>query len=151
MLDIFEKLINEHGSSVILRERLELFSDKYSMLEEKNKDLQTKIKDLESKLSEATSEVNRLTIIVNSKQQPKGALKLGEKETQIISYMFENNNEYRIEQLAIIIGTDVNTAKYHINSLNENKLVHMILNMGSPTKYKINDKGIKYVVESRNT
>ena len=59
MLEIFEKLINEHGSSVILRERLELYSDKYSMLEEKNKHLQTKINDLESELSEAISEVNR--------------------------------------------------------------------------------------------
>jgi hypothetical protein len=29
MLDMLEKLINEHGSSAILRERLELFSDKY--------------------------------------------------------------------------------------------------------------------------
>lgn len=151
MLEIFEKLINEHGSSVILRERLELYSDKYSMLEEKNKHLQTKINDLESKLSEATSEVNRLTKIINANEQPKGALKLSEKETQIINYMFENNSEYRIEQLAKIIGTDVNTAKYHINGLNENKLVHMILTMSSPAKYKINDKGIKYVVESKNT
>ena len=35
LLDGFEKLINEHGSAVILKERIELANDKYSSLEDK--------------------------------------------------------------------------------------------------------------------
>jgi hypothetical protein len=35
MLEMFEKLINEHGSSVILKERLKLINDKYEALGEK--------------------------------------------------------------------------------------------------------------------
>lgn len=35
MLSIIEKLINEHGSSTILKERLELINDKYEALETK--------------------------------------------------------------------------------------------------------------------
>lgn len=35
MLSIIEKLINEHGSSSILKERLELVNDKYEALETK--------------------------------------------------------------------------------------------------------------------
>jgi hypothetical protein len=35
MLEMFEKLINEHGSSVILKERLKLRNDKYEALGEK--------------------------------------------------------------------------------------------------------------------
>ncbi|MCW8879403.1 MAG: hypothetical protein OQJ89_06770 [Kangiellaceae bacterium] len=35
MLSIIEKLINEHGSSAILKERLELVDDKYRALEAK--------------------------------------------------------------------------------------------------------------------
>ena len=35
MLSIIEKLINEHGSSTILKERLELVNDKYEALETK--------------------------------------------------------------------------------------------------------------------
>lgn len=36
LLDGFEKLINEHGSAAILKERIALANDKYSFLEEKN-------------------------------------------------------------------------------------------------------------------
>ncbi|SSC10299.1 hypothetical protein [thiotrophic endosymbiont of Bathymodiolus puteoserpentis (Logatchev)] len=35
MLEMFEKLINEHGSSVVLKERLKLINDKYEALGEK--------------------------------------------------------------------------------------------------------------------
>ena len=35
MLDMFEKLINEHGSSVILKERIKLINDKYEAIETK--------------------------------------------------------------------------------------------------------------------
>lgn len=36
LLDGFEKLINEHGSSVILKERIAFAEDKYAFLEQKN-------------------------------------------------------------------------------------------------------------------
>jgi hypothetical protein len=38
-----EKLINEHGSAAILRERLALFVDKISQLEKENADLKTEL------------------------------------------------------------------------------------------------------------
>ena len=49
-MDIFggiEKLINEHGSAAILKERLELVADKYTDLEQKLSDSILKQKDLE--------------------------------------------------------------------------------------------------------
>ena len=48
LLDNLEKLINEHGSATILKERIELVNDKYSLLEDKNSSLQAKVKELES-------------------------------------------------------------------------------------------------------
>ena len=48
LLDGLEKLINEHGSAVILKERISLANDKYSMLEEKNSMLEKKVEILES-------------------------------------------------------------------------------------------------------
>ncbi|MDQ6959283.1 MAG: hypothetical protein Q9M24_09265 [Mariprofundaceae bacterium] len=41
LLDGFEKLINEHGSSTILRERISLINDKYATLEKKVSEIQT--------------------------------------------------------------------------------------------------------------
>lgn len=41
LLDGFERLINEHGSAVILKERIELANDKYSALEAEEKSLRS--------------------------------------------------------------------------------------------------------------
>ncbi len=48
LFDNIDKLINEHGSSTILRERLLLASDKYSLLENEKLKLLEKIKILEA-------------------------------------------------------------------------------------------------------
>ena len=41
LLDGLEKLINEHGSAVILKERIALANDKHAALESENKTLRT--------------------------------------------------------------------------------------------------------------
>ena len=41
MIDYIEKLINEHGSSTILKERLELLRDQISILEKENGNLKS--------------------------------------------------------------------------------------------------------------
>lgn len=62
MLDIFEKLINEHGSSAILRERLGLIKAQYEALENENANLktqcqapQTEIQQIRMRLAESES------------------------------------------------------------------------------------------------
>ena len=48
LLDGFEKLINEHGSAVILKERISLAIDKYAILESENTQLKAKVSILET-------------------------------------------------------------------------------------------------------
>lgn len=48
LLDGIERLINEHGSSTILRERIALANDKYALLESKVAALEQQVKNLES-------------------------------------------------------------------------------------------------------
>ncbi|MBI5920806.1 MAG: hypothetical protein HY847_04050 [Betaproteobacteria bacterium] len=48
LLDGFEKLINEHGSAAILKERIALANDKYAALEQKLSASELRIKELES-------------------------------------------------------------------------------------------------------
>lgn len=69
LLDGFEKLINEHGSSTILKERIALANDKYSALESKNEvlssdndtlrldneQLKQKIRELEEHIAQISS------------------------------------------------------------------------------------------------
>ena len=56
LIDQFEKLINEHGSSTILREHLALLKAEQSVLERKNTDLQTEKKALQSEIDQLRSD-----------------------------------------------------------------------------------------------
>lgn len=56
-LDLIEKLITEHGSSSILKERLELIREQLAALETKNA-------ELGDKLAEAQAEIERLRSLV---------------------------------------------------------------------------------------
>lgn len=60
LLDGIEKLINEHGSATILRERIALANDKHAMLEEKIQDLESRNELLSQKLETAESELATL-------------------------------------------------------------------------------------------
>jgi regulator of replication initiation timing len=48
ILGEIEKLINEHGSAVILKERIALVNDKYSALEKELSASKTKVSELEA-------------------------------------------------------------------------------------------------------
>lgn len=84
LLDGFEKLINEHGSAVILKERIELANEKYSALEQKAIALEQKIAvfdgentTLRHSLEEATIEINKLKKIIEESQTNALSLKYG--------------------------------------------------------------------------
>ncbi len=148
MLDMFEKLINEHGSSVILKERIELISDKYALLEETNAHLKSKVETLENSLSVATNEIAELKELLTA-YQSKDDTELGENELLILNQLFDNNNEIQIGQLANVINSDISTTKYHVNNLVENDFIKRVPILNSPETYRINKNGIKYIVESK--
>lgn len=52
MLNLFEKLINEHGSSTILKERITAIKEEYTRLESKNNTFQIELDSLKSLLSD---------------------------------------------------------------------------------------------------
>lgn len=52
MLNLIEKLINEHGSSAILKERLGLIQAQYTALEGKCRDLEAENQALRSEIAE---------------------------------------------------------------------------------------------------
>ena len=149
MLDLIEKLINEHGSSTILRERLELISDRYNFLEEKNSLLSSKNSDLESKLEVAKKEISRLNEIL--KEQSSTHEKLADIELKVLQFMFDSNNEHQVGQIASLLESDVSTAQYYLNELKDRKYIINFLNSTTPTTYKISKHGIKYIVESTDT
>lgn len=60
MIELLEKLINEHGSSAILKERLGLVAAEYEALERRASDLQLKNQAQASELQQLRSQVASL-------------------------------------------------------------------------------------------
>jgi len=60
MLSLFEKLINEHGSSAILKERLTILKDMYSEIENSKSELESKCATLKLELDQQKSRADSL-------------------------------------------------------------------------------------------
>lgn len=60
MLSLIDKLINEHGSSNILRDRLELVKEEYQRLESKCSELQSENGALSTELEQERERANQL-------------------------------------------------------------------------------------------
>tara|TARA_R110001592_G_scaffold363017_1_gene679321 strand:- start:4161 stop:4613 length:453 start_codon:yes stop_codon:yes gene_type:complete len=148
MLAMFEKLINEHGSSIILKERLQLFSDKYSMLEEKNRHISERNEELESKLKAALEEIIELKAEVALNESSKNSQKMHENEVKILKCLFDSNNELQAIQFSQHFSIPVGNIEYHLQNLLENELVVDYWNTMSEPTYGISSGGRKYVVES---
>ena len=60
MLELLEKLINEHGSSVILKERLEALKEQYETLQASREELTNENTRLKNDLARANEQVAKL-------------------------------------------------------------------------------------------
>ncbi len=152
MLDMLEKLINEHGSSAILRERLELFSDKYSMLEEKNSHLQERNKELEAQLQKANEEIGQLQSIVQANSKDKGTDVLANATQNVLKYFFDTAVDFTAERVCQQFSLEPGIAQYHIDNLMEKELLtHGALYVNQPMRYCISKRGRAYIIEQTTT
>jgi regulator of replication initiation timing len=71
-LDSIEKLINEHGSATILRERIALAKDQYAALEKKVMDLQLENERLKSDNSKLQEQMRNLEKKIPHNSNPRG-------------------------------------------------------------------------------
>jgi len=89
LLDGFEKLINEHGSAAILKERIALANDKYSLLENNNKILEVNNSTLEKKI--ITLKMENQTFQLNVQQAKQ---KIRQLEAQLDKVHNSNPHGY---------------------------------------------------------
>ncbi len=148
MLSMLEKLINEHGSSTILKERLELFSDKYEMLEQKNTTLEEKNTFLEAQLEAAKKEIKKLREELASNQGSDKASSLHESEVKILKHLFDTNSDFTANQLASFLNIPVGNTEHHLDKLLEVEYIYNHLSMMTDTTYSISSEGRSYVIEN---
>jgi hypothetical protein len=95
LLDGFEKLINEHGSASILKERISLANDKYSLLEEKNTFLKQENEMLKKEKEILKSENQTLNLNLQQAEQ-----KIRQLEEQILKIHASNPYGYVCDHCA---------------------------------------------------
>lgn len=149
LLDGFEKLITEHGSAVILRERIALANDKYAVLEQKLADSELRVKNLESDnqalrsdIQEAKFEIQNLKKVSEKSRNDR----LDEVKEKILALLaaqdcFENN-------IVQALGISAQVAKFHLQDLSEMQFIYKSLSMsGQQFPWQLAQEGRGYLAK----
>jgi len=149
LLDGIEKLINEHGSAAILKERIALANDKYEALERKLSDAESRIKQLESEKQGIELDNYKLREKVRNLEQ-----QLAERHGQRLEDAREkllvalsHGQEAIAAQLAQALGINEQLATFHLEELAKTRFVSAArFYTGRPTIWKIAQDGRAYLV-----
>ena len=150
LLDGIERLINEHGSATILKERIELANDKYSALEQKAINLAHENKTLNLNLEKAEIEIQNLKKL--TEKSPSDRL---EEVREKILLAVAQNEDATERQIAQISGSSELITTYHLNELKKSNMVNVQYTMGSDwagtsssSNWSISQLGLAYLVKN---
>ena len=154
LLDGLEKLINEHGSAAILKERIGLAEDKYSSLQRKSEELKTQIADLEMKnsglelnLKQAQEKIRDL----EERLEEKHGLRLPEEEEKMLVLLSQGDRPMAIH-LSQKLDVSEQRVIFLLEELEQKRLVnaqHMIRTSSRTTldtrEWRVNTEGRRYL------
>jgi len=125
-----EKVINEHGSSAILRERLDLLKNQISLVEKKNDALKpdnailkSRKNTIEFQLHKATKKIERLHQLIQKLERDDAKTRLGAVTENILKMFFYRRRELSVNEVAATLSIDVSTTRYHFDLLSKNNLI----------------------------
>jgi len=162
LIDVIEKLINEHGSATILKERLELLKDQISILEKENAALKSenavlkqKQNENESRFNKAKEEIERLNQVIDGFKKDDTKKHLGADTEKILKLFFDTGRELSVNEVAQRLSLGIGKAQYYLDLIEENNLI-------TPTRvgffpagretlptFKLTSSGRKYVIENK--
>lgn len=147
LLDGFEKLINEHGSAAILKERIALANDKYAALEQKLSASEPRAKELESEnqglrhdLEVAQVQIQNLENI----EQSHGP-RLEEIREKLLLLLTEHS-DITASQIAGTAAIHPQLIKFHLTDMEAKGLVHGSYFVGGDTEWSTSQDGLGYLV-----
>ncbi len=147
-----ERLITEHGSATILRERLALAADQYAALERKLSELQSENETLRAQLKQSQEENEKLKKLIPSRSGKPNDF--DETTHRILKIFFNQSDDVSVDQVAQQIGVEQGIVEYHFDLMREACFIIQtrvgIETFGgsSPPMYGITPEGRKYVVQN---
>lgn len=149
LLDGLEKLITEHGSAAILKERIALLNDKHAAVE-------AKVKELERTVSEQREQIDRLngenSALKAAAAKPAAAPgDLDSLAQQLLIAVAESDGLYT-RQLAAKVGCTEPVADFHLEEMLAAKLVSVGYTMktsygGGGAHWSARQEGRRYLMQ----
>jgi hypothetical protein len=149
LFDGIEKLLNEHGSATILKERIALANDKYSMLENKLFEAELRIRKLE--FEKQSFELDNFKLkgrVAKLEEQlvEHHEQRLEEVKEKILLFL-ANNPEATKHQLAHGLGIGSEVAELHIEELESKQIIYGLYSMISDATYSLDQEGRSYLIK----
>lgn len=148
LLDGIEKLINEHGSAAILKERIALANDQYAVLEKKFQASMVRVNELESEnralrhnLEKANAEIENLK---RATENGRGSRldKIKEKILVLIA-----GREMYTRNIAQELGVGEQVAVFHLEELENDGFIGRSLSMvGEEFPWYLQQEARRYLV-----
>jgi DNA-binding transcriptional ArsR family regulator len=145
-----ERLITEHGSAAILKERLALANDQYSALE-------GKLTDAKSRADELASDNERLRRELHDAMEQLRALqaqsvgrkgeRIEEVREAILRFLSERDDVTSAE-IARNTGKHEQLVTYHLTEMEEQDLVHASYSAYGETDWSIAHEGRGYLIRN---
>ena len=157
LLDGFEKLINEHGSAVILKERISLANDKYVALEARVTGLETEIIDLKAKKSALQAENQRLKVdneqltikIQDLEKIPYSHDNLlDEEKVKILMALAKQEWSYA-EHISRSLGIGIQVVQFHLDELQNDEMALVSDSMGDSSEWTLGHEGRRYLIKNK--
>ncbi len=143
-----EKLINEHGSAQILRERLGLAADQYAALEKKATNLEAENQSLRQQVESLRKESTNLKQkMQNQADRPPD---FTDDTHKVLRYFFDQPGDHHVQELSRRVSLDRPMTEYHFDLLfGAGFIIQSVIGMGdSPPMCTITPEGRKYVVRT---
>lgn len=149
LFDGIEKLINEHGSATILKERIALANDKYAALERKLSDAESRINQLEAEKQGIELDYYKLKDRVQNLEQQiveRHGQRMEDVREKLL-VILSQGQEALVAQLAQALSISEQLATFHLEEMAKTRFVSAArFYTGRPTIWKIAQDGRGYLV-----
>jgi len=143
IFDGLEKLITEHGSAAILRERVALARERYDALEAEYSQLKAEHAALATELKKEREAANRLRNLAS-----KGREQLNEDQEKILVHLSKVHGYTVAGRVSQHTGISMLKTEYHLKELRDEKYLDtpMVIRSDEPRNYKLGHRGREYLI-----
>ena len=158
LLDLFSKLVVEHGSAEVQGKHIALFKDQLALADKRISELESENASLKSKLENAETAIQELTKeneILRSKikeyeqptEQPTHKNLLDKVKVNILVALAKQEWNYA-EHISRSLGIGIQVVQFHLDELQNKEMALASYSMGDSEEWTLGHEGRRYLIEN---